>query len=54
MKDGPSRTRKSAWANEAAIRIRAKPEGAEDVCNFMKAVTQCQHDQANRYAGYQT
>ena len=54
MRDGPSRTRKSEWANEAAIRIRANPEGAVDVCSFMRAVTQCQRDQANRYAGYQT
>jgi hypothetical protein len=38
MKDGPSRERKQEWADEAANRIRQRPNEAGPICQFVKQV----------------
>lgn len=52
MSDGPSKQRKSEWANEAAIRIRASSSRSDDVWSFVEGVASYQRDEASRLAGY--
>ncbi|WLD11877.1 TOPRIM nucleotidyl transferase/hydrolase domain-containing protein [Planctellipticum variicoloris] len=50
MKDGPSRRRKSEWANEASARIRSNPSMARDLLDFMGAIALYQAAEAKRIA----
>ena len=52
MENGPSRTKKPEWANEAAQVIRDTPPEAGGIWGFLRAVLRFQKDQARNYGGY--
>lgn len=50
--DGASKSKKSEWANEAALRIRQRPPQDDDIWEFIRKIASYQRDQANRLSGY--
>ena len=50
MKNGPSKSKKAEWANEAAMKIRQSPDRASDVLEFMREMAAYHVAEAHRMA----
>jgi hypothetical protein len=54
VKSGPSKKKKSEWANFAANRIRETTSRQDDVWDFVRQMATFQRDEGARLAGYPT
>jgi len=48
MADGASKNKKAEWANQAAMKLREKPESATDLLKFMQEIAAYQTAEALR------